>query len=526
MLVDNGVHGDSRVQKAARSAAEAGWDVTLLGRSPNDQPQSWSVGPAEIRLVPTPARLAKRRREYRRVWLRWPLAYPPSGIAVHRTHAVKARQADLRTKAAVFRLGAEAGKPPSLRQRLVLRAQQIAVGVTRRWVSFRSKQLARARAGRPLHDIRDRMHTAFWKAVLGDRAWRRLEPGLWDFEFTFGKVIDELKPDLIHAHDFRMLGVAARATIRARAAGRPVKMVWDAHEFVPGLNPPPHRAGWLPAHTGYEREYAPFADAVVTVSEDLADLLQREHKLTERPAVVLNAPNAVVSAEDLDPTRSDVRTECGLDPGTPLLAYCGNVAPVRGVKVMIEALPQLEGVHVAFVSLPTGRRAPKYMAELQARAVELGVADRLHVMPYVPPAQVSRFLATADAAVSPLHHLPNHEIALSNKFFEFSQARLPVVVSDVRTMANTVRSIGQGEIFPAEDLPGYVRAVRAVLADPERYRAAYDRPGLLESWTWEAQATVLEAVYNRLLPDCAPRQEPVTGPSDVQREPDRDVATV
>ena len=31
MLVDNGVQGDSRVQKTARSAAEAGWDVVLLG---------------------------------------------------------------------------------------------------------------------------------------------------------------------------------------------------------------------------------------------------------------------------------------------------------------------------------------------------------------------------------------------------------------------------------------------------------------------------------------------------------------
>lgn len=34
MLVDNGVIGDSRVQKAARSAADAGWDVVLLGRAP------------------------------------------------------------------------------------------------------------------------------------------------------------------------------------------------------------------------------------------------------------------------------------------------------------------------------------------------------------------------------------------------------------------------------------------------------------------------------------------------------------
>ena len=113
--------------------------------------------------------------------------------------------------------------------------------------------------------------------------------------------------------------------------------------------------------------------------------------------------------------------------------------------------------------------------------------------------QVVAFLSGADVGVIPIHHWPNHEIALITKFFEYSHARLPMVVSDVRTMAETVRATGQGEVFAAEDLADYVRAVRAVLADPARYRAAYDKPGLLDSWTWEAQAAVLDGVYRALL---------------------------
>jgi glycosyltransferase involved in cell wall biosynthesis len=123
------------------------------------------------------------------------------------------------------------------------------------------------------------------------------------------------------------------------------------------------------------------------------------------------------------------------------------------------------------------------------------------VLPYVPYRQVASFLAAADGAVSPLLHDLNHEIALSNKFFEYSHARLPIIVSDVRTMAETVRSTGQGEVFRAGDVADYTRAVNAVLADPERYRAAYDKPGLLEGWTWEAQAQVLDQVYRRVLDD-------------------------
>ncbi|NEE12446.1 glycosyltransferase, partial [Streptomyces sp. SID7499] len=97
-------------------------------------------------------------------------------------------------------------------------------------------------------------------------------PNLWDFELAFAKHIDSLKPDLIHAHDFKMLGVGARAAVRARAAGRPVKLVWDAHEYVPGL--PPRHSRWLPAHVAWEKEHAVFADAVVTVSPALAELLK------------------------------------------------------------------------------------------------------------------------------------------------------------------------------------------------------------------------------------------------------------
>jgi glycosyltransferase involved in cell wall biosynthesis len=125
-------------------------------------------------------------------------------------------------------------------------------------------------------------------------------------------------------------------------------------------------------------------------------------------------------------------------------------------------------------------------------------ADRIHVLPYVPHWQVVPYLRTADAAVSPLLHLPNHEIALSNKFFEYAQARLPVVVSDIRTMAETVRRVGQGEVFQAEDAADCARAIRTVLASPETYRAAYDAPGLLDEWTWEAQAQKLDRVYHRL----------------------------
>ncbi|MFC0099885.1 glycosyltransferase family 4 protein [Micromonospora marina] len=507
MLVDNGVIGDSRVQKAARSAADAGWDVVLLGRAPVGSPQTWRVGAAEVRLVPMPEPLSRRRHEFRRAWLRHPLAYPPSGIAAHRTQAVKAWRADLAVRRAALTVAAResgAGRPGGLPW-AALRAEEKLSGLTRKWVGFRNRQLTRARKGRKLDGPWDRAYTLFWRRLRGDGAWRRLEPGLWDYELAYGPVVDELAPDLIHANDFRMLGVGARAKVRAAAKGRRIALLWDAHEYLPGVQPWRDNARWLPGNVAHEREYVPYADATMTVSGGLADLLRTEHGLAERPAVVLNAPAVGELPPDPADPAPDIRARCGLGPDEPLLVYSGVAAAKRGLGVMVEALPRLPGAHVAFV---VNKPDSAYVRGLVTRAGELGVADRVHVLPYVPHHQVVRYLGGAQVGVIPIQHWPNHEIALITKFFEYSHARLPLVVSDVRTMAETVRETGQGEVFRAEDVADFVRAVTAVLADPQRYRAAYDRPGLLAGWTWEAQARVLDEVYSGLLPDAPPRPTP------------------
>ncbi|MGW7518829.1 glycosyltransferase family 4 protein [Streptomyces sp. NPDC054796] len=530
MLVCNGVAGDSRVQKAARSAAEAGWDVTLLGRSPDGRPRRWKLGEAEVRLLPVPMPLARRPHQFRRAFLTRPLAYRPGHTAAYRMQRMKAWRGELFVRGVeIAEESSVGGHGGAIRSEAAIIAAKARLLSSRavakaayRWVAFRKGRLDAGIAARRRADTRlDRLGTSFWIAAMGKRSWRKLWPMLHDFELAYGKVIDELRPDLIHANDFRVLGAGARAKLRARAYGRDVKLVWDAHEFLPGVRPWNDNARWLPAHMAHEREYVPYADAAVTVSDSLAHLLRETHGLPELPTVVLNAPStrppSAESEADAEGESAgagegegeeepsgppDLRELCGVDETTPLLVYSGGAAPQRGLATMVEALPLLEGAHVVFV-VPNPRQ--DYVRTLLGRAAELGVEDRVHAVPYVPFWQVVPFLSRADVGVIPIHHWVNHELALITKFFEYAHARLPLVVSDVRTMALTTRETGQGEVFRAEDVEDYARAVRAVLADPARYRAAYDRPGLLEQWTWEAQADILDELYTRLLPHLPPR---------------------
>ena len=496
MLVDNDVRFDSRVQKEAGSAAERGWDVVLLGKSLNrSDAVSWKIGKAEVQLVFVRGLMGQRRFEYRRAPLRSPFAYPPGTLAAFRRQQSKAWKAELNFRQA--RLATGPHRFASLRL--------IIAKVYRRWVAFRSARTAElAKRRRAMDRPLDRFTTWWWKKMMGNRAWRKLDPGIWDWELTYGPVIDDLKPDLIHANDFRMLAIGARAATRAKAAGRDVKLVWDAHEYLPGMRPWQAHPRWHLAQCALERDFASRADAVVTVSDKLADWLIRDHHLPERPTIVLNAP--IVDAVSSDGSSViDIRQVCGLTESEPLIVYSGLARQKRGLDILIESLPLLNGVHVAIV---LSDPALPYVISLVKRAEELGVDDRLHLAPYVPVERIVPFLSTADIGVIPIHHWPNHEIALITKFFEYSHARLPIVVSDVEAMAAMIRSTGQGEVFVAEDLEDYVRAINKILADKNLYLAAYDAPGLLDAWTWERQADELDRVYSQLLSAATPASGP------------------
>ncbi|WP_285689454.1 glycosyltransferase family 4 protein [Actinoplanes sp. NBRC 103695] len=470
--------------------------MTLVGlKLYTSKVSRWNIGDAEVRLVPLGdnafVHRARRRRSARRM-----LAYPGGPTTAYRKGVVEYRRQVLLARLGQLAVARRSGAVWRARAgHLALCPSRIALKVLRPWVRLREEERHRLEVARASEKaLLTRFHVWFRTTFWGDRSWRYLDPAILDLELAFGPVIDKLRPDIIHANDFHTIGVGARAKMRAALRGRSIKLVWDAHELVSGVVAPPGRPRWLAAQIAHEREFAPYADAVITVSPMLADLLQANHRLTTRPTVVLNAPKVSVDTDDAP----DLRSLCGLDDTTPVLAYSGAIARQRGLHVAIDALPQLPGVHLVLLSLAPDRTRAAADA-LEAQAAALGVADRLHLLPYLPHHQVVPFLSGANAAISPLEHTPNHEVALTNKSFEYAHAGLPQVVSDVRSAADMVRATGIGEVFRAGDVDDFARAARAVLEDPARYRAGYDKPGLLDEWTWERQSAILDAVYGGVL---------------------------
>ncbi|MGW7007184.1 hypothetical protein ACWGCW_31355, partial [Streptomyces sp. NPDC054933] len=74
VLADSALGNDSRAQRVARAAADAGYDVTLIGRA-DGRPAPVLKGVAVI-TVDVPETLRRHRMRRPRPGLRWPLAFP------------------------------------------------------------------------------------------------------------------------------------------------------------------------------------------------------------------------------------------------------------------------------------------------------------------------------------------------------------------------------------------------------------------------------------------------------------------
>ncbi len=482
VIVANGITGDSRVQKTAIAAARAGWDVTLLGAGGRRGRRLETVmGGVRVVRLPMTAHYASRGKGRR------------LGRLI--------TQADTRSKGGLT--GVRAAHQAWLRRTTAqIGVLQTAPGpgaVVRKPVG---KVLGGAvRARRVLHRLRVRAFK--WEQRQLSRPtgrWRHDWPQLVDLDLVFGPVIEELKPDLIHANDITMIHAAALSVGRMRARGEKVAWLYDAHEYVPGID------SWKPAESRayqeLEREFIRQADAVVTVSPEIAELLREDYRLPETPLVVRNTPIRETVGK-IDPKPS-VREACGIADDVPLMVYSGWLAPERGLGTAVTAMPELPGVHLAIVS---GRNTPEREKVLE-RAEVLGVRDRVHVVPYVPQYAVPDYLSSGDLGLFCSQRTLKYEISLPTKLAEYLHAGVPVVASDVRTLGAFVNTHQVGEVFVADDPASFAEAVRRAIGRRAEHLANITEP-LKEELSWEHQIGGLMELYRKLSPKVpkAPRPD-------------------
>ncbi|QOR69775.1 glycosyltransferase family 4 protein [Ruania alkalisoli] len=486
----NDVLVDSRVLKYIASADALGLRVTGIGVVRKGVHRTYTMGEARIIVEPVPYNLGEEAGPV-------PARVRPLDLVIPDERAWErlqaARKATARRRRGARRALSERKHGAlSLPVALLRQVQVLLERIYNRAVALRVPPPPPVPAG-PAQDVesaRDR-EIAHYREYPSLSRWREVLPHARADEVALGRLLDELRPDVIHVHDVFMLGVAANAIDRAAAQGRTVRLVYDAHEYIAGVAVVPART--IGAYCDLEREFVGRADRIITVSPPLAQWLARDYSLERTPEVVLNAPLVGHPPEDFD----DLRKVVGLAPDVPLLVYGGGVNRARGVQTAVAALAHLPGVHLALV---TNRPNGPVTKELLTQARSLGVLDRFHVAPFVPAELVTHYFRSATIGLSTLLHAPNHDVALTNKFCEYLLAGLPIITSDTPAQAEIVRERSLGDVYAAGDVADLVRAVTDLLP---RVGEVRDRilgdAALLHEFSWAAQAETIRSVYDELL---------------------------
>ena len=283
--------------------------------------------------------------------------------------------------------------------------------------------------------------------------------------------------DAVLANDLDTLGVAF-------AVAEPEAVHADLHEYFPGLNDQSPK--WVrmrkPAHEWALRRYAVRAGSVTTVSDTIADRYAREFGFSS--GVVRNAAPLATLAPT--PVASPIR-----------VVHSGGAQANRRIEVMMEAVAA-SSADVTLDLYLTGVGSA-YHRSLEELAARLGSRITLH-----PPVPQSELIETLNAYDVGIHVLPptntNNGLALPNKFFDYVQARLALVIGPTIDMEQLLRQYDLGVVADGFDTNTVTAALDGLTAEEvERWKrnadaAAPENSAESQLHVWEA------AVGERIAP--------------------------
>jgi glycosyltransferase involved in cell wall biosynthesis len=233
--------------------------------------------------------------------------------------------------------------------------------------------------------------------------------------------------DLVVANDLDTLPACYLA---ARLRRKP--LLYDSHEYFTEVPELIGRDFTRRIWTGIEKRILPRIVFASTVSQPVAEAYHGLYGI--RMAVIRNLP----VKQEREAGRPDL-LQCS--PGRIIL-YQGALNVGRGIEIMISAMRFLEAFR--FQVFGDGDIA----ARLIALAGELEVSDRVEFMGRIPFQQLKEFTRQASLGISLEEDRGmNYRYALPNKLFDYIQAGIPVLVSDLPEMKRIVTEYEIGQVL-------------------------------------------------------------------------------
>lgn len=282
----------------------------------------------------------------------------------------------------------------------------------------------------------------------------------------------------INCHSLAVLPLAVALKFRHGS-----RLIYDTHELETEVSTSIGLTRWL--YRGLEWLFIPYTDAVVVVSDSIADWYAKAYGIA-RPVVVRNVPELV----GLPPARNRElwRNRFGIPAEHLIFIYQGGLFRGRRVEQFLRVFAQVKpDRHIVFMGY----------GDLQAD-IELAVARRpnIHFAPAVAPADVLRHTAGADVGLVGVENIClSYYYSLPNKVLEYLLAGVPALMPSYPEMVRFTRCRGAGWIVGEADAD-WLEAINRLT--PSQVASGYQTAVVgRETLSWKTEATHLEQLYVR-----------------------------
>lgn len=259
------------------------------------------------------------------------------------------------------------------------------------------------------------------------------------------------------------------------------KIIFDSHEYfteVPELvSRPKVKAIWK----RLERWILPRLKHVFTVSQSIADLYKKEYGIDVkllRNVPVLN--NQVVEVENIK------------IQGKKTIIYQGAVNVGRGIHQMVEAMRHVENAQL----LIFGRG--DISMEIEQLVLKLKLEGKVKLMGEIPLGKLRGYTCQANLGLSLEEDMGlNYRYALPNKLFNYIQAGVPVLVSNLPEMKNLVVQYQVGEIIESHEPKHIALKINEMLGDLNKMQTwSLNAKNAALELNWEKEKKVIKTMLN------------------------------
>jgi glycosyltransferase involved in cell wall biosynthesis len=292
--------------------------------------------------------------------------------------------------------------------------------------------------------------------------------------------LQKFKPDVFVSNDLDTLSANYLAS---RIKRKP--LIYDSHEYfteVPELIGRPFvKAVW----TWLERLLVPRVHAAYTVCESIAEVYHDLYQVDFK--VVRNLPVEKIT----HPTTSSHR----MSNTSKIILYQGALNMGRGIEAAIRAMQFLDGAELWLAGDGDLTTQLKQMVE----GLKLG--DKVKFLGRLPLNELHAVTFQADLGISLEEDLGlNYRFALPNKLFDYIQAEVPVLVSNLPEMRRIVEHYQIGVIAETHQRKELAEIMKTALFDQEKRQVwKQNLPKAAKELCWENEEEVLKQVYRQFL---------------------------